>query len=259
MIKRTIAACIFLVIFTSCTSQTNCSNLQNHETCTRILFIGNSYTFVNDLPGTFAGLARAGGYRVETGMAAVGGWTLADHVQSAQTMDLLNSEKWDYAVMQEQSQIPSVAQSRLYTMYPAARTLISDMVSRGIIPVFFLTWAHRDGWPENGMPLYADMQAQIDQGYLGIADNLNIPVAPVGEAWSTVHTQNPSIVLWQDDGSHPTEQGTYLAACVFYAAIFHETPLGLKYYPHLSRAVATILQTAAARTVMENPAQWHLP
>src|SRR5512140_446441 len=114
MIKRTIAAFIFLVIFTSCTAQPNCSNLQNHETCTRVLFIGNSYTYVNDLPGTFAGLARAGGHKVETGMAAEGGWTLADHVQSTQTMNLLNSENWDYAVLQEQSQIPSVAQSRLY-------------------------------------------------------------------------------------------------------------------------------------------------
>jgi hypothetical protein len=259
MIKRIIAAFIFLLIVTSCTPQTNCSNLQTNETCTRVLFIGNSYTYVNDLPGTFAGLARAGGYKVETGMSAVGGWTLADHVQSAQTLDLLNSEKWDYAILQEQSQIPSVAQSRLYTMYPAARTLISDIVKRGIIPVFFLTWARRDGWPEYGMQSYADMQAQIDQGYLGIAEELHIPVAPVGEAWSAVYTQDPSLVLWQDDGSHPTELGTYLAACVFYAAIFHQTPLGLKYFPHLSRAVATILQTVAANTVLENPAQWHLP
>lgn len=59
------------------------------------------------------------------------------------------------------------------------------------------------------------MQAQLEDGYGQIAQELDAPVAPVGTAWSTALQANPRLSLWQDDGSHPSEQGTYLAACVF--------------------------------------------
>ena len=55
----------------------------------RVLFIGNSLTFYNDLPGTFAELALSGGFEVEVGLAAQGGWTLADHAASDQTNNLI--------------------------------------------------------------------------------------------------------------------------------------------------------------------------
>jgi len=67
--------------------------------CTRVLFLGNSYTSVNDLPTMFADLAWTGGHRVETGMQAPGGWTLADHDRSAETDKLLASSKWDLVVI----------------------------------------------------------------------------------------------------------------------------------------------------------------
>jgi hypothetical protein len=65
--------------------------------------------------------------------------------------------------------------------------------------------------------------------------------------------------LWQDDGGHPTEQGTYLAACVFYAVIFHQSPEGLTYLAHLPKEIAQFLQQIAANTVLNNPDQWNLP
>jgi hypothetical protein len=65
--------------------------------------------------------------------------------------------------------------------------------------------------------------------------------------------------LWQADGSHPSEQGTYLAACVFYAAIFHQSPEGLSYLAGLTKETPTFLQRIAASTVPDNPAQWNLP
>lgn len=84
-----------------------CSDMFRPETCMRVLFIGNSYTFVNDLPGTFAELAQSGGHTVQTGMLALGGWTLADHVNAHETLDTLKSAKWGFVVLQEQSEIPA--------------------------------------------------------------------------------------------------------------------------------------------------------
>ena len=237
---------LLILILVACSGGTDCRDPQDIS-CTRVLFLGNSYTFVNDLPNTFARLAKSGGHKVAVGMSAQGGWTLVDHVQSRDTLNLLNSRKWNYVILQEQSEIPSVGQSRTYSMYPAARTLVQQIRDSGAIPVFFLTWAHRDGFPASGMNNYEAMQAQLNHGYYGIATELNVPVAPVGSAWRLALTEHPELALWQEDGSHPSEQGTYLAACVFYEAIFQESPLGLKYRADLSAEVARTLQTIASK------------
>jgi len=237
---------------------TGCPDPGRSSACTRVLFVGNSYTMVNDLPSVFAGLARSGGHRVEVGTAAEGGWSLADHAGSSATAAKLGSANWDIVVLQEQSQIPSIEQLRQAQMYPAALRLIGAIRNQGARPMFFLTWARRDGWPENGMPDYASMQSAIDDGYLAIAADQRASVAPVGEAWSALLGQETPAALWQDDGSHPTEAGTYLAACVFYATIFRESPAGLGYHSSLSADEAAKIQEVAAATVLGDPAKWPL-
>ena len=231
----------------------DCNSLLGSGPCTRVLFIGNSYTAVNDLPTMFANLAGAGGHRVETGMAAPGGWTLANHASSSDTLGKLKSTNWNYVVLQEQSEIPSIQQSRTQQMYPAARNLVHDIRNIDATPVFYETWAHRDGLPGNGLPNYESMQFQIDNGYLGIAQELNVTLAPVGFAWLLVRRQNPQMDLWQADGSHPTEQGTYLAACVFYSVIFQKSPVGLTFTAQLPTETAQALQKIAAQTVSNTP------
>ena len=226
--------------------------------CTRVLFLGNSYTSVNDLPTMFGDLAWSGGHRVETGVQAPGAWTFADHAGSPDTRTILNSKAWDVVVLQEQSQIPSVASARQAEMYPAARKLVSLVREVGAEPLFYLTWAHRDGWPVNGMPDYASMQKAIDDGYLGIAVEQHVAVAPVGVAWMSLVGQLPDSSLWQDDGSHPTTMGTYLAACVFYATVFSKSPVGLSYHAGLSDTDAAVVQAAAADTVLQNASRWGL-
>ena len=250
--KRILLLCFLLVAVSGCSSIPSCAFVKDSE-CTRVLFIGNSYTFVNDLPGTVAQLAISGGYHVETGMAAEGSFKLSDHVNSPQTLAAIQSKKWTYVVLQEQSQLPAVAQFRTQQMYPATRTLVSKIQAVGATPIFFITWAHRDGWPENGLNDYESMQAQIDTGYLTIAQELNSLVSPVGIAWFTATKHDPPFELWQADGSHPTEQGTYLAACVFYAVVFHQTPVGLSYQAGLSKDIAQALQTIASQTVLGHP------
>jgi hypothetical protein len=144
-------------------------------------------------------------------------------------------------------------------MYPAARTLVAMVRHAGARPMFFITRAHRDGWPEDGLADYSSMQGAIDDGYLAIAGEQHAAAAPVGYAWQTLFGQEASPGLWQDDGSHPTEKGTYLAACVFYAAIFQESPKGLTYHSDLSDDEASTLQQIAAATVLGGPVTWGLP
>lgn len=225
----------------------------------RVLFVGNSYTYVNDLPGTFAALACSGGDRIETGMAAQGGWTLALHQTSDDTAKALKNGHWDDIVLQEQSEIPALAGVRGTEMVPPARQLVGRVRALGAKPVFFLTWAHRDGMPDSGYKDYASMQFAISTGYLTLAKELDVTVAPVGEAWHAAQGKSPPLDLWLDDGSHPNPKGTYLAACVFYAVITGRSPVGLSYTGGLSAGEAAELQALAADTVFKTPSEWHLP
>ena len=67
----------------------------------RVLLIGNSLTFFNNLPEMFAELARSGGHEVEVDMSAQGGWTCSDHATSAMTLDKIEQQNWDFVVLQE--------------------------------------------------------------------------------------------------------------------------------------------------------------
>ena len=246
------------VLYVRANSNPGCAVPRGSSECTRVVFLGNSYTSVNDLPTMFTDLAWSGGHRVETAVRAPGGWTLRDHAHSPDTANLLTSSKWDFVVLQEQSEIPSVESLRQATMYPAARDLVPTIRDAGAEPIFFVTWAHRNGWPVNGLPDYATMQSSIDAAYLFIAGDQHAPVAPVGYTWENVFKQESNLDLWQDDGSHPTTKGTYLAACVFYASFFSESPVGLKFHAGLADADVSQVQAAAAATVLNDLSRWGL-
>ena len=228
-------------------------------TCTRVLFIGDSYTYVNDLPTTFGDLAWSAGYRVDTETLATGGETLAGHVADPATGQAIMSQAWNTVVLQDQSESPANPSSQQSEMYPAVTQLVAMIRNAGAEPMLFLTWGHESGWPEDGLTSYTSMQSAIDQGYLGIAGHLSVPIAPVGAAWEAVNAAQANAQLWQGDGVHPTTSGTYLAACVFYVAIFHRSPVGLSYVDGLSPAEAAMLQRAAASTAIRGGLMWGLP
>lgn len=218
-----------------------------------ILFLGNSFTAANDLPGTFTQLARWGGHSVTTTLIASGGAKLYQYAGNEGTLHKITDQKWDYVVLQEQSQVPAIEAERNREMYPAVRTLSEKIKSAGAAPVLFVTWGRKNGCPEIGYADYASMQAQLIEGYKGIASELGIPMAPVGVAWKKVVEQRPNLMLWDGDGIHPSGAGTYLAACVFYAVLFHQDPQGLRYHMGLSPEDAGYLQKIAAETVIPDP------
>ncbi len=253
--------CLFLLlVLNACTLDSlSAKPCGQDPSCVRILFIGNSYTFTNDLPGTLVKLAEAGGHRVETGMAATGGWALSDHIKSADSLAQISASKWNYVVLQEQSMIPASISARQTQMFPATRELADKIRTTGAKTILFITWAHKDGWPENKMPDYESMQVAINSGYITLGQQLQARLAPVGYAWLYLHQKNPQLNLWQDDGSHPNESGTYLAACVFYTVLFQQSPEGLTYQGNLTTESANLLQKMAAETVLKYEKSWNLP
>jgi lysophospholipase L1-like esterase len=223
----------------------SCSPFARGE-CVRVLFLGNSYTYVNDLPAVFRHLAKAGGRNVETGMVANGGETLAQHAASPESLAAIRSPTWRFVIIQEQSEIPAIASVRASEMVPAAETLVGDIRAAAATPVLLDTWAHRDGLPGTNLG-YAGMQAAIDEGYAELGGALGVLVVPAGPAWAATLRIDPSTVLWQADGSHPSPAGTYLVACVLYARLFDASPVGIPETAGLSSELARSLQAVAAQ------------
>ena len=127
----------------------------------------------------------------------------------------------------------------------------------GATPVLLMTWAHREGPTEAALD-YARMQARVGAAYCDIARELQTPVVPVGQAWQQLRRIRPEIELWQQDGSHPTVAGSYLAACVLYASLCHASPEGLRFTAGLPSTTVRVLQSTAAQTVLGNPGLWQM-
>jgi hypothetical protein len=89
------------------------------------------------------------------------------------------------------------------------------------------------------------MQERLAYGYSEVGRQLNVRVVPVGRAWAEAIRRAPGFDLWADDGRHPSRRGSYLTACVFYAALADRSPVGNKFTGGLSFAEATFLQGVA--------------
>lgn len=222
----------------------------------KILFLGNSYTYYNDLDRLFTQLAASEGHPVQAERIAPGGWQLVKHLNTPSTISRIQNGSWDYVVLQEQSIVPTMIDERTQHMYPSIRAFNQLLTKQGAQPILFMTWGRRNA--VNQFANYTEMQTNVSEAYMGIANQLNMPVAPVGIAWREAWLQDPIISLWGSDGSHPSPAGSYLAACVFYAAIYQESPEGADFLGGLKPRQAETLQRIAAETVLNDLEQWHI-
>ena len=226
----------------------------------QILFIGNSYTFINDMPEIFANLAESGGHEVIVATQAIGGFSLADHAQDSSTRSIIESQSWDLVVLQEKSDIPALIAEREEKMCPNVRQLNDLVKVQGAKTILFMHWAYQDGYPAVGLLDYQAMQDEVALGYLAIADELDLLVAPVGITWQNALVDEPNLDLWMPDGKHPSPLGSFLAASVFYALIFNESPAGLPFSVNgVGEDVGVTIMEIAAETVLENSANWNIP
>ena len=189
----------------------------------RVLFIGNSYTYVNNLPELVTGLAESAHRSLETEMIVAPGATLQKHWEDGKALEVMKRGHWDYVVLQEQSTLglvltggPPINDPTMFHQY--ARLFDSAIKSSGAKTIFLLTWA-RQNLPAT--------QTHLTNAYRAIASELDDIVAPVGIAWQTALKKRPSIVLHQKDLSHPTPAGSYLAACVLYSTLYSKSASGL--------------------------------
>ena len=181
----------------------------------RILFLGNSFTFFNDLPDMVGQLLGA-----EIGRNLRGGAYLYQHIDPADelcavTRRLLTAEKWDYVVLQDQSQGPITNPEEFHQ---AVSTLAPMIRAAGGKPVLYETWAYEEGTDtlaSTGLTFEA-MQQGLTEGYRAAAQANDALIAPVGQRFAAArHTAH----LYDADHYHPSAAGSQLAAETIAAVI----------------------------------------
>jgi hypothetical protein len=199
-----------------------------------VLFIGNSFTARNDLPGLIARLAEARGKSLHHRLISAGGASLRTHWNGGEAQRAIEKGQYDFVVLQEQSTLPVKNAKR---MYENVRLFDEAIRAAGAQTVLYMTWARQNA-PES--------QQAITDAYVGIGQELDATVAPVGLAWQRMLRQHDAPALYDKDQSHPTLAGSYLAACAFLAVLFRESPVGADAdVAGLSEKEVALLQKAA--------------
>ena len=232
----------------------------------KALFLGNSYTYVNDLPLLVSQIASSKGDSLFALKYAPGGYTFQLHSHDPMTRAAIAAGPWDVVILQEQSQLPALwPDSVAITTYPYADTLnrlIKENDSCSLT-LFFMTWGRKYG-DTDFCPVYPPvctyngMQARLRESYLTMGMMFNAEVSPVGAAWKTTRALNPGLELYQSDNSHPSLSGSYLAACTFYTAIFHKSPVGGFVPAGMAQTTADSLQLIALHTVLDSLNTWFI-
>jgi len=236
-----------------------------------VLFLGNSYTASNNLPEMVRSLALAGGDSLTYERNTPGGYTLghpsAGHLYNATSLGYIAEGKWDFVVLQEQSQYPTIPHYRDNYFYPGGSALDSLIheANNCTETVFFMTWGRKYGGQQcissYCSPVFSDfehMQDSLESAYMNMALSVDATVAPVGISWKNSILNGDPIDLFSADQSHPSQAGTYLAACTFYATFYNKSPVNLDYFGGLEESDALYLQQVAGYTVLTDPGQWNI-
>jgi hypothetical protein len=203
----------------------------------KALFIGNSFTARNDVPGLIARLAESRGRTFISQSIIAGGASLRAHWNAGQAQIVVRNGRFDYVILQEQSTLPVKNAKRMHENVRLFHDVIRDAGSQTVL---YMTWARQHS-PET--------QQAITDAYTSIGKELGAIVVPVGTAWQKLLSSNDQPVLFDKDGSHPSLAGSYLAACVFYASLFGENLADFNFeVPGLDASTEAKIQKAAGQS-----------
>ena len=174
----------------------------------RVLFVGNSLTATNDLPGHVAALAAASGRRLEQRTLAVGGYSLEDHWGLGEAQKALASRSWDVVVLQ---QGPSALPESQTNLRAWAIRFADEARSRGTRPALLTVWP--ESYRQGALP-------EVIRSYGRAASAAGAELLPAGVAWQLAWRCNRRTALYGADGFHPSELGTYAAALVVFGRLF---------------------------------------
>lgn len=255
---------LLLAVFLTCMG-----NVYSQGRGVKVLFIGNSYTSVNDLPNMLCRVSVSANkpYSYSTDYANTpGGATFQQHC-SGRSMSLIQQGDWDYVVLQEQSQLPSFPINQVEVeCFPYAQELVDSVYAHNpcAVPMFYMTWGRENGDQQNAQyypPLgtYEGMDSLLYERYMMMKEQNDAAVSPVGRVWRYIRTHYPEIDLYDSDGSHPSLAGTYVAACTFFTVIHQSNPMEITYNPGLSEDEMITIKEVVRTVAYDSLERWLRP
>lgn len=219
---------------------------------TRILFIGNSSTYYNDMPDMVAGIAATNNKNVEILKITHANFRLSDFTNEADVYyslitKTLTTQSWDYIVIQEHRNViiqnPLKTEQELNKFYDAITASNAELI-------LYETQADFSGknFTLNGSSAFLDhVQAQyyMTKNYYSIANKFNATVSSVGVNYTRCMELYPEIILYNEDELHPSIEGSYLAACTLYRTIFGESAYNTEYFPENKKEKTEITEEEA--------------
>jgi hypothetical protein len=212
-----------------------------------LLFMGNSHTSINNVPGMVGEMVRAA--RPARSVAAIEapGWLfLGDRAQDEPSLQLLREGRWSFVVLQAQE----YSSSGQFT-YPTtgAESLVNMASDLHATPILF------PEWPRRGI----DESQRIYSLHVSIAQKQAACVAPIPQAFELAYVRTPNVVLHAQDGNHSSPAGAFLASLVIANTMTSFPPDQLPYFRSIpvDEATQQRLRSVAAETVAANPPrQW---
>ena len=228
----------------------------NAQEKTRILCVGNSFTFVGDAHKKLEAISKSEGHPVKLKSALVGGYTFYRHLQDPKMIKCIESYdyEYDYVFLQNQSQV-----NALYARNPKqhrlamtdAKNLVSRVRQYSPHATIFMeqTWSY-SGRNYGTFGSFEEFDNQLRKGTQLMAKATKTLVSPIGDAFIIVRSERPDIVLYKDDNKHQNEYGSYLKACVNYLLIFRQPFSQNTDCCELDAAKCKYLQEVAQRVVL---------
>lgn len=223
-----------------------------------ILFIGNSYT--NGISNTFVDVAKSLGENPAVTEYSPGGITMSQHAENQQVKDLIKSKKWDFVVIQEQSQMPLVYPNTTKDGIRALAELILANDSCTEI-VVFMTWGRQEGddWLVQSGLTAKQMEDRFIKFY---SDVIKVEfltpgrIAPIGAAFQKARING--INTYSGDKTHQNQDGRYLQACVFYSTFYEKSAVGASTTLVSTSDIGSKLQSISDSVVFDNKWTWNI-
>ena len=224
----------------------------------KILFVGNSYTYCNDMPTRYFGeIMQAAGYKVKIMSLTKGGWTLLNSSNARDELgskvnSILKNQEFDFVILQEQSMTPAVNSGSFYN---AVKKLDNKIRESGATPILYATWGRKQGSGDlTATGLIAEtMTWKLAASYEHMGQTHDIPVAHVGLAFWDIVQNERRVNLFDTDLSHPNAAGSYLAALTIFARITGIDPTTVDYEGGVNPTIEPILKEAARKAAFETP------
>jgi Secretion system C-terminal sorting domain len=237
-----------------------CAFLFGQSQTKQVLFLGNSYTEYFNLPQRIADMATSTGDVLIFDSNTLGGYTLEYHYTNSTSLAKIALGNWDFVVLQEQSQRPALPINEVeLNVFPYAQLLDSliNAQNAGAETIFYQTWGRKNGDGENcgtwsPVCTYAGMDSLLRLRYTMLAERNEAILSPVGDVWKKLRQDFPLLDLYDADQSHPSNAGTYAAACTFYTVIFKKDPTNITFDFTLTPQNAANIRNTTKTVVYDN-------